>query len=368
MRMDNTRCTSGLVFLGTRPLDLPLLATRLERVLGGRGFRVGLSEMMSEGHLKMGLGGFELHMTTIENHREGDQPGGMQSMDMAMSDGFAPELDADLKVNSVTQTLTVTIIKLPSDLPSLREAERSTATAHSALALATLELAQVLDPDYVQWLQPDMMLSTSSFLSVLEKVTPRRVSAADRAANGQNETDRRKRPTPVLPLNQKGGATVSRLFPDIEDTCERLENQSRTDETPEVAPARADSSGLPYLRAVFNRDSEIGMTSATGDAASGTDKAADAAYDARSLTDEPSTTSRVATWAISLTVSLISVPIGLALMVYNLLRGEDLRLALTALALTGLFTGMAKLGMIDTVVATLSGLPVIGQILASLPI
>lgn len=368
MRMDNTRCTSGLVFLGTRPLDLPLLASRLERVLGTRGFHVGLSEMMSQGHLKMGLGGFELHMNTMENHREGDHRGGMQSMDLAMSDAFAQEQDTDLKVNSVTQTLTVTIVKLPSELPSLREAERSTATAHSALALATLELAQVLDPDYVQWLQPDMMLSTSSFLSVLEKVTPRRVSAADRAAKGQNETDRPKRPTPVLPLNQKGEATVSRLFPDIEDTCERLESQTRVDETPEVAPARVDSSGLPYLRAVFNRDAETAMTPVSVAAPSATAKSAEATYDAPALTDEPSTTSRVATWAISLTVSLISVPVGLALMVYNLLRGEDLRLALTALALTGVFTGMAQLGMIETVVATLSTLPVIGQLLAYLPI
>lgn len=368
MRMDNTRCTSGLVFLGTRPLDLPLLATRLERVLGSRGFRVGLSEMISQDHLKMGLGGFELHMNIMERHRDGNETGGMQTMDMAMSDAFALEQDADLKVNNVTQTLTVTIVKLPSDLPSLREAERSTATAHSALALATLELAQVLDPDYVQWLQPDMMLSTSSFLSVLEKVTPRRVSAADRAANGQNETDRPKRPTPVLPLNQKGEATVSRLFPDIEDTCERLENQTRTDDTPEVAPARVDSSGLPYLRAVFNRDAETAVTSVSGDAPSAAARATEAAHDAQTLTDEPTTTSRVATWAISLTVSLISVPVGLALMVYNLLRGEDLRLALTALALTGAFTGMAKLGMIETVVATLSSLPVIGQLLAYMPI
>ncbi|MDP5333375.1 MAG: hypothetical protein NWR54_00075, partial [Paracoccaceae bacterium] len=280
--------------------------------MGTRGFHVGLSEMMSQGHLKMGLGGFELHMNTMENHREGDHRAGMQSMDLAMSDAFAQEQDTDLKVNSVTQTLTVTIIKLPSELPSLREAERSTATAHSALALATLELAQVLDPDYVQWLQPDMMLSTSSFLSVLEKVTPRRVSAADRAAKGQNETDRPKRPTPVLPLNQKGEATVSRLFPDIEDTCERLESQTRVDETPEVAPARVDSSGLPYLRAVFNRDAETAMTPVSVAAPSATAKSAEATHDAPALTDEPSTTSRVATWAISLTVSLISVPVGLA--------------------------------------------------------
>ncbi len=368
MRMDNTRCTSGLVFLGTRPLDLPLLATRLERVLGTRGFRVGLSEMMSQTHLKMGLGGFELHMNMMENHRDAEQSGGVQTMELAMSDGTAPDQDADLKVDSITQTLTVTIVKLPSALPSLREAERSTATAHSALALSTLELAQVLDPDYVQWLQPDMMLSTSSFLSVLEKVTPRRVSASDRARDGENEADRRKRPTPILPLHQKGGATMSRLFPDIEDTCERLENQARPDEAIEATATQQDTSGLPYLRAVFARDIDASVINAQGSAPSAQAAAADDAYEPYGLMEEPSTTARVATWAISLIVSLISMPIGIALMVYNLLRGEDLRLALTALALTGMFTGMDRFGLIDSAISKLGSLPVIGQLLSYLPI
>lgn len=367
MRMDNTRCTSGLVFLGSRPLDLPQLAIRLERVLGTRGFRVGLTEMMSQTHLKMGLGGFELHMTTLEN-RNGAEPADSQTAtDLALADATAPDQEADLKVTSATQTLTVTIVKLPSDLPSLREAERSTATAHSALALATLELAQVLDPDYVQWLQPDMMLSTSSFLSVLERVTPRRVSAADRAARSQTEDDRRKRPTPVLPLNQKGSQHVSRLFPDIEDTCERLDSQTRI-EPPAAAPQQDDSSSLPYLRAVFSRDTEVVLSAGQGAAAPVLPESAHRDAETEVYPDETSTTARVATWAISLAVSLMSLPVGLALMIYNLLRGEDLRLAMTALALTGLFTGLVRFGMVDKVISTLSALPVIGQIMAYLPI
>lgn len=352
MRLDNTRCTSGLVFLGSRPLDLPFLATRLERVLSARGFDVGTAEVMSEGHLKMHLGEFELHMTELQNPGQNGQSDGMQVMDLALSHGRQPQTTSDLSVADATLTLTVTIIKLPSDLPSLREAERSTVTAHSALALATLELAQVLDPDFVQWLQPDMMLQTSSFLSVLEKVTPRRVSAADRATTA--EVARRRRPIPVLPFSQTQANRVSRLFPDIDDTCERLDSQTRLDPVAATTSAPTeDSTSLPYLRAVFRREDEAAHV------------AEEPATTLRP--EEPSTTSRLATWAVSLAVSLLSLPVGIALMVYNLIRGEDLRLALTALALTGLFTGLTSLGLGQQVIATINVLPFVGDILTRLP-
>lgn len=348
MRSDNTRCTAGLVFLGPRPLDLELLAQRLDRVLGARGFEVGASEMLSGTHLKMGLGPFDLHMNMLETKPSGEQSDQMQQLDQAMGDGQQRQSTMDLSVAEATLTLTVTIVKLPSDLPSLREAERSTVTAHSALALATLELAQVLDPDFVQWLQPDMMLQTSSFLSVLEKVTPRRVSAADRARNAA--TDRRRRPAPVASFSQTQANRVSRLFPDIEDTCERLEERSK-EQTP---AAKDDNSSLPYLRAVFRQNDDTA--------------AAEAETPAPVVTDEPGTVSRLATWAISLTVALISLPVGLTLMVYNLLRGEDLRLACYALALTGFFVGMSSLGLTQRAFETITALPLVTQVLAMLPV
>ncbi|MDX5401986.1 MAG: hypothetical protein LPK02_06500 [Rhodobacterales bacterium] len=300
----------------------------------------------------MSLGMFELHLTELHNPGQGKQADGMQSMELALGNGQQPQKASDLSVSEATQTLTVTIVKLPLELPSLREAERSTVTAHSALALATLELAQVLDPDYVQWLQPDMMLQTSSFLSVLEKVTPRRISAAERAAKA--DAARRKRPSPVLPLSAPQSSPVSRLFPDIDDTCDRLDRNTRLDPpAPAAADATDDKGNLPYLRAVFGRD-EVTATATAVDA------------DQR-FSDEPSTASRLATWAVSIAVSLLSLPVGLALMVYNLIRGEDLRLAFTALALTGTFTGLAELGLIERAATALSSLPVIGDLLSRLP-
>lgn len=270
---------------------------------------------------------------------------------MALNDGRQPENEGELSVSDATLTLTVTIVKRPSELPSLRDAERSTVTAHSALALSTLELAQVLDPDFVQWLQPDMMLQTSSFLSVLEKVTPRRVTAADRARNA--EAERRKRPTPVLPFPQEQTNRVSRLFPDIDITCERLESHAVAEETPATHDIPDEKSRMSYLRSVFSHQEEVEDTAAP---------AADAALPA-----EPSIPSRLTTWVVSFGVALISMPVGLALIVYNLLRGEDLRLALTALTLTALFSGLAAIGAIEQAVTAISGQPVFNQLLSYLP-
>jgi len=351
MRLDNTRCTSGLVFLGTRHLDLSFLAVRLEKVLGARGFRLGTSEVVSPGHLKMGLGPFELHLTELRQSGKDTQSDGMQTLELALGNGQQSQRIADPAVTEATLTLTVTIVTLASDLPNLRETERSTVTAHAALALATLELAQVLDPDYVQWLQPDMMLQTTSFLSVLEKVTPRRISAAERARAADDA--RRRRPHPVLPFSQTQASRVSRLFPDIDDTWERLESRSLVEAPAEGGTARAEErKNLSYLRAVFRREDE---TDAPATIASATH------------TDEPSTASRLAAWVIALAVSLLSLHIGIALMVYHLLRGEDLRLAVTALALTGTFTALAALGLVEKAMTSISALPFIGEFLASLP-
>ena len=351
MRMDNTRCTAGLVFLGSRPLDLRFLANRLERVLGSRGFGVEGLQIVAADHLKMSLNYFELHMHTQDSDLSDSQSDGMQTMDIALGDARQQRDPSELDLNTPTLTLTITIIKRPADLPSLREAKRSTVTAHSALALATLELAQVLDPDFVQWLQPDMMLKTSSFLSVLEKVTPRRISTADLDSN--DEIERRKRPSPVLPFSKNQANRVSSLFPDIEDTYERLDSHTRLATASMPSSAREENSNQRYLTAVFKHEDH--------------DAPVDADVVAPDLpAAEPGTTSRLATWAVSLVISLISLPVGIALMVYNLIRGEDLRLALTALALTGLFTGLARLGFAEQAMATLSGLPIIGATLSQM--
>ncbi len=340
MRMDNTRCTAGLVFQGMRAFDLPLLAGRLDKVLRLRSFAPGAIEVMSTTHLQMGLGMFDLHLNVMPSARPAQQSPDMQEMDAAIS-GTQVEADSLVTTEAETSvTLTVTIVKRASDMPSLREAERSIVTAHAALALSTLELAQVLDPDFVQWLQPDMMLQTSSFLSVLEKVTPRRISTAD--LQHRADAARRKRPQPLLPLSQPQANHVTRLFPDIDTTLERLEHRSVSEKAQGADMAQSLSSGLPLLHeAEPPAPAEVERT-------------------------EPTVLTRIAVWALSFIVALISLPVGLALMVYNLLRGEDLRLAMIALALTGLISALVTAGITDQAVTMLGNLPVVGQMLTQM--
>lgn len=351
MRLDNTRCTSGLVFLGSRPLDFSFLAARLEQTLGGRGFTVGTSEVVSPGHLKMGLGPFELHLTELRQSGKDTQSDGVQPLELALGNPRQGQQIADQTVTEATQTLTVTIVTRTSDLPDLRATERSTVTSHAALALATLELAQVLDPDYVQWLQPDMMLQTTSFLSVLEKATPRRISAAERARALEDAKGRRRRAG--LPIAQTQASRVSRLFPDIDDTWERLESRSLVEAPAEGGTTRAEERrNLSYLRAVFRREDDTATPAAVAGVVE---------------SDEQNTALRLAAWVVALAVSLLSIHIGIALMVYQVLRGEDLRLAITALILTGTFSALTALGLVEKTMASINALPFIGELLARMP-
>jgi len=346
MRLDNTRCTAGLVFLGSRSLDLSFLAVRLEKALGARGFILGTSEVVSPGHLKMGLGPFELHLTELRRSGKDAQSDGVQRFELAHGNGSQGHEVADPTVTEATLTLTVTIVTVASAVPNLRATERTTVTAHAALALATLELAQVLDPDYVQWLQPDMMLQTTSFLSVLEKVTPRRISAAERARAAEDAG--RRRSQAALPVGQTQASRGARLFPDIDDTWERLDSRSQAEAPDKGGHARAEERrNLSYMRAVFRRED-----------ASAAPAKGDGAIDS----DEQSTALRLAAWMIALAVSVLSLHIGIALMVYHLLRGEDLRLALT-----GTFTALAALGLVDKAMASISALPFISTLAAGWP-
>lgn len=344
--MDNTRCTAGLVFRGTRQFDMALLAGRLDKVLRTRGFTPGDYVMETQTHLRMSLGMFDLHLNTMDSSRHTAQSPKMQDIDVALGGAQHSQQAVTLGQNDTSVTLTVTIVKCPTELPSLREAERSTVTAHSALALSTLELAQVLDPDFVQWLQPDMMLQTSSFLSVLEKVTPRRVSTATMAR--RDDAARRKRPSQIVPFSQTNAyqtqaSRVTRPFPDIETTVERLE--TRTVSETSQGPDKAQSLSLPPHP----------------DMPQGT--APDAVLPAPLVTQEPTTVARLATWAVSILVAMISLPVGLALMVYNLVRGEDLRLAMIALGLTGLVAGLVASGITAQALVMMGNLPVVGQML-----
>lgn len=56
----------------------------------------------------------------------------------------------------------------------------------------------------------------------------------------------------------------------------------------------------------------------------------------------PSTQIRLAAHAVNATLIVVYLPLGAALMTYSFLRGEDMRMSAQAIALTGLFMGIAQ--------------------------
>ena len=69
--------------------------------------------------------------------------------------------------------------------------------------------------------------------------------------------------------------------------------------------------------------------------------------------EQPNQLQRLTTWMLAITVGMFSLPVAAALVVINLLRGEDMRLSAQALSLTGLFIALNSSGMLTNTLAML---------------
>jgi hypothetical protein len=58
---------------------------------------------------------------------------------------------------------------------------------------------------------------------------------------------------------------------------------------------------------------------------------------------------RLSTWAVSLAVATVSLPVAAPVMIYNLARGEDMRVASLAMGLAGLFLALDSSGAMAAV-------------------
>ncbi len=56
------------------------------------------------------------------------------------------------------------------------------------------------------------------------------------------------------------------------------------------------------------------------------------------------TEARLSTWAVSLSIAVISLPVAAPVMIYNLARGEDFRVASLAMGLAGMFVALDSTG------------------------
>ncbi|MDU8913613.1 hypothetical protein [Aestuariicoccus sp. MJ-SS9] len=62
---------------------------------------------------------------------------------------------------------------------------------------------------------------------------------------------------------------------------------------------------------------------------------------------------RLSTWAVSMTVATVSLPVAAPVMIYNLARGEDMRVASLAMGLAGLFLALDSSGAMASVLSSL---------------
>ncbi|UXX82760.1 hypothetical protein [Roseovarius pelagicus] len=120
--------------------------------------------------------------------------------------------------------------------------------------------------------------------------------------------------TPLAAAEKPSAGAGNRTLPKIEDTCDQLS-------------ARLDS---------------IGMTARDVDAS--TTEQTEIHWDLPDPDIVEEVPQRLTAWAMALTVSVIALPVGTALILTTLLKGESVRLAAQTAAITGLFVGLNSAG------------------------
>lgn len=178
------------------------------------------------------------------------------------------------------------------------EAPPNAELALSVMAHVLRSLHFTLAPDYVQWVHPLALLSHAEFL---EAVTLQEEEEAVPQAE-------------IIPY-PKAQAARSRL-PDIESTHHALHARFVSEQHNDP-----DAHVTGALRSVFRETLE--HNEADNPTADGV--------------RESTAPLRLAVWMMTITLALFALPVAAALAVVNLLRGENLRLASQAAALSGFF-------------------------------
>lgn len=172
----------------------------------------------------------------------------------------------------------------------------------AVIAHLLADMQGVLAPDFVQWTDPDAVLTRAEF----------RAAVAGTAA---------------LPVPARVAPVVRRRakrLPDVETAYEGLRQAM-----PHVSSSDDDAARLDALRAAF-RDPEPDT----------------AVLDESESIREKTAPMRLAVWMMTITLGLFALPVAAGLAIVNLLRGENLRLASQMTALTGTFMVLSATGQI----------------------
>lgn len=291
MSKSKTWATAGLVFVKERDLDIVEAADLVVSGFKKLGHRVTSAHINSETSA----------LVTTNQH----------SLDLSVEENVA------LMTLPEPAAAVLTIKIADADRPGVTQFARD-----SLLARTLQTLHDQLAPDFVKWIDSDVLLPSETFVSATRR------STTPTARSGRVKP-RRVTTAPV------------RRLPDIDETNEILQ-QRITAHDPVIFEVQ---SSPDRLRKIFTEswiDPDVAAASALSKARE------------RELEDiEINAPLRLSAWMISFAVTLFALPLGVALMVLNLAKGENLRLASQTAALTGTFLALETYGASAQAIDTL---------------
>ncbi|WP_238364665.1 hypothetical protein [Mesobacterium pallidum] len=289
---------AGLVFLDTLDFDLIDVANGLTQAIRDESYEVS-EVVMDRDHEAMFLAnGLELHLGLYQPRAIGDS---------ASRDSFLhmPRIAAeDEDTFDCARGILVLSVSLPEGGCPLLESD-----ARRLLAWSAYVAAEALAADFIHWRQPPEDFSVQLFLESLVQLEKRPLCLTPEMRLRREFLTEEAPAEPVIEIidtpRPKRRSKAGDL-PPLKDCEETLLDQAFAD----------DMCVSPH--AVSTKGSRDRM--------------------------------RLATWFVSLSIALFSLPLAGALFVMHLLRGENLRTASRAMAVLGLF-----------MVASRAGMPVPGQ-------
>lgn len=292
MMTGNTWATAGLVFTSFRELDIVQIANHVVGSFEALGHRVTSSHILSDNRALVTTTQLELYLTAED--------------DVALS--ALPERAPSY---------------LSLAIASKDDRRTSTFSRDSALARALQKLHEELTPDFVKWIDTDIVLSAADFAGALG-LKP------DRHQPGGKDTPRR--------------VANGKTLPDIEEINDQLQRRI-TDQDPAIF----DNAASPdRLRKVFTENWVDPAVLASEAAA---DKVAREREDI-----ERTAPLRLSAWMLSFAVALFALPLGIMLLVLNCVKGENLRLASQTAALTGTFIALQTFGTTAQAMTAIQGI------------
>lgn len=179
------------------------------------------------------------------------------------------------------------------------------------LARALQALNAALKPDFVQWKDANSLLPSQSFAAATEGQTPL---------------------NSIKPADIERQIANRKLLPDIEETNAILQDRISNHD-----PVIFDSQpSADRLREIFSDgwvDPELLAKQEAAEA------------HAREMEDiEVVAVRRLSAWFMAFAVAMVALPVGVALLIVNLAKGENLRLSSQTAALTGVFVAFQTLG------------------------